>query len=341
MSHALGIFTATFLYAVAALTGVDRGGSVKVPFISAWIVVALLLTSVTMFISLVHRIGVLQVSRMLIFTGDQGRRVIEIMYQSSQPAASSRAYDFRRSSSTQTLVHHGKPRSIQAIDVAHLVAVAKGADAVIEVVVAVGDTVVESRPLFHVFGGRRVVNERELRRGIEVGGERRFDQDPKYAIRLLVDIAIKALSPAINDPTTAVQALDQIEDLLLCLGRSRLDVGEFHDGEGKLRLVVPFPAWEDFLRLAFDEIRSYGASSVQVMRRMNALVSDLIAVVPEERRASLRYWEKRLQATVRRSFQDSEDKTEALVEDRQGLGIPRRNPLAVAGHDPETPAEVA
>jgi uncharacterized membrane protein len=138
-----------------------------------------------------------------------------------------------------------------------------------------------------------------------------------------------------------LEALDQIEDLLLCLGRSRLDVGEFHDGEGKLRLVVPFPAWEDFLRLAFDEIRSYGASSVQVMRRMNALVSDLIAVVPEERRASLRYWEKRLQATVRRSFQDSEDKTEALVEDRQGLGIPRRNPLAVAGHDPETPAEVA
>ena len=56
-------------------------------------------------------------------------------------------------------------------------------------------------------------------------GERTFEQDPKYALRLLVDIAIRALSPAINDPTTAVQALDQIQDLLLRLGRRRLEIG--------------------------------------------------------------------------------------------------------------------
>ena len=95
-----------------------------------------------------------------------------------------------------------------------------------------------------------------------MGEERTFEQDPKYAIRLLVDIAIKALSPAINDPTTAVQALDQIEDLLLRLGRRRLEIGEFRDRDGQLRLVVPSPTWEDFLRLAFDEIRYCGARSV-------------------------------------------------------------------------------
>jgi uncharacterized membrane protein len=80
----------------------------------------------------------------------------------------------------------------------------------IEIVVAVGDTVVELTPLLHVCGTREPIPEEKLRRGIEVGNERTFEQDPKYAIRLLVDIAIKALSPAINDPTTAVQALDQI-----------------------------------------------------------------------------------------------------------------------------------
>jgi uncharacterized membrane protein len=114
-----------------------------------------------------------------------------------------------------------------------------------------------------------------------------------------VDIAIKALSPAINDPTTAVQALDQIEDLLLRLGQRHLEIGAFRDSNGKLRLVVPFPAWDDLLRLAFDEICSYGTNSVQVMRRMNALVTDLALAVPEERRPALEYWDARLEATNR------------------------------------------
>jgi len=94
--------------------------------------------------------------------------------------------------------------------------------------------------------------------------------------------------------------------------------------DGKLRLVVPFPAWEDFLLLAFDEIRSYGAGSVQVMRRMKALISDLMASVPEGRRAALSHWQQRLETTIKRSFEDPEEKVEAAVEDRRGLGIPRR-----------------
>jgi uncharacterized membrane protein len=137
-----------------------------------------------------------------------------------------------------------------------------------------------------------------------------------------VDIAIRALSAAVNDPTTAVQALDQIEDLVLRLGQRHLEIGAFRDNDGKLRLVVPFPAWEELLRLAFGEICYCGASSMQVMRRMNALISDLIAVVPEDRRPSLAYWQERLKATIARSFADGEERIEALKEDRQGLGAP-------------------
>ena len=121
-----------------------------------------------------------------------------------------------------------------------------------------------------------------------------------------------------------MQALDQIEDLLIRLGRRRLEIGAFRDAQGKLRLLVTFPSWEDFLRLAFDEIRFYGATSVQVMRRMKALVSELMAVVPEERRPALCHWQERLQSTVERAFSDSEDKLEASTEDRQGLGSSRR-----------------
>ena len=117
-----------------------------------------------------------------------------------------------------------------------------------------------------------------------------------------MDIAIKALSPAINDPTTAVQALDQIEDLLLRLGNRQLEVGGYRDEDGTVRLVVPFPSWDDLLRLAFDEISFFGATSVQVMRRMNALVADLSAAVPDDRRTGLAYWDQRLKAIIARTY---------------------------------------
>jgi uncharacterized membrane protein len=146
-----------------------------------------------------------------------------------------------------------------------------------------------------------------------------------FSYRTLVDIAIRALSPAVNDPTTAVQALDQIEDLLIRLGRRRLEIEAFRDARGNLRLRIGSPAWEDFLRFAFDEIRLYGSTSVQVMRRMKALMNELIEILPEERRPALRKWQERLRSTVERSFSDQLDKLEASVEDRQGLGSSRRN----------------
>ncbi len=237
ISHALGIFTATFLYALAALGGVARSGSETVPFVSAWVVTGLLLASVAMFISLIHRITLLQVNHMLIFTGDQGRKVIATTYPSlTSEASATGTEDFRTLPHTQTLIHHGRPRSVQAVDVAALVNLAKASSGIMEMVVAVGDTVVELTPVLHVFGALLPVDERKLREGIEFGEERTFEQDPKYAIRLLVDIAIKALSPAINDPTTAVQALDQIEDLLLRLGQRHLEIGKYRDGDDALRL---------------------------------------------------------------------------------------------------------
>jgi len=286
----------------------------------------LVLASVGMFIALINRLGVLQINRTLIFTGDQGRKVITAMYPALSSAVAATGSDAVRAlPRKQTLIHHGRPRSIQAIDVRTLVQLAKMSGGMIEMVAAVGDTVVELTPLLHVAGTRELIAEEKLMKAIRVGGERTFEQDPKYAIRLLVDIAIRALSPAINDPTTAVQALDQIEDLLLRLSQRNLDIGTYRDSDGQLRLVVAYPTWDDLLRLAFAEICFCGAASVQVMRRMNALVADLTRAVPEEHRPALGYWDARLKATIARSFSDSEERLEASKEDRQGLGIPRQH----------------
>jgi uncharacterized membrane protein len=324
LSHALGVFSATFLYAIAALSWLDRGNSRKVLFISALTVVALLLASVGMFIALIQRVGLLQINRMLLFTAQQGRKVIENLY--GEPGPSSGKLPVLRNTKarpTQVLLHRGRPQSLQAIDLKTLVQLAREDDACIEVVVAVGDTVLEGMPLLHLFGSDGLVPEAQLRGAFALGDERTFEQDPKYAMRLLVDIAIRALSPAINDPTTAVQALDQIGDLLARLGRRRLEIGEFQDNAGSVRVVAEFPSWDDFLHLGFEEILAYGAKSVQIMRRMKALVADLLAVLPAERHAALKYWRERLQTSIGRSFQDAEEKISASAEDRQGLGIPR------------------
>lgn len=322
--HAVGVFTATFLYAIGALAWVDRTGSGRVPFLSVWVIVALLLASVAMFVALIQRIGLLQINRMLSFTGDFGRQVIEAMYPPLDTAvALARPEEFQKLPITRTVVHTGRPQALQTLDALALLTLGSESGGVVEVVSSIGDTLVEGTVLLRVMGGRQRVEEKAWKRAFETGDERTFEQDPKYAIRLLVDIAIRALSPAINDPTTAVQALDQMEDLLLRLGSRRLEIGTVRDSAGALRVVIPHPTWDDYLGLAFDEIRFCGATSIQVMRRMKALVSDLINALPEERREPLKRHQKRLDSTIARSFADPEEQLEAAVEDRQGLGVPR------------------
>ena len=325
MSHSLGVFTATFLYSLAALAWVDRGGTGKVPFLTIWCALVLLLVSVVFFVLLVEKLAMLQISRVLAYAGDRGREVIERDYtalgagggEEGKPAADELPPE------SQVVLHRGGPAVIQAIDVKGLVALASREGAVVAMAWAVGDTLVDGMPLLRVHGGGGPLPEDRLRRLVRLGSERTFEQDPKYALRILVDIAIKALSPAINDPTTAVQALDQVEDLLLRLGRVDLAGGRVRDERGSLRLVFPVPKWEDFLVLAFDEIRYCGASSIQVMRRMRALLQDLKEHVPPERRAALQRYLERVDNGIRRTFEDDDDRKDALEEDRQGLGLSR------------------
>jgi uncharacterized membrane protein len=325
--HTFGIFTATFLYAISALAWVDRLTSAKVPFLSGWLVMGLLLASVGAFVRLVQSVSRLQINNVLAFTGQFARQIIDVMYPPLEAPFVAKSTEFRYLSITQSLIYSGPPRTIQSLEVATLVSLAERADGVLEMLSAVGDTLVESTPLLRLYGAHQAIDERDLRSAIRIGQGRTFRQDPKYSIHLLADIAIRALSPAINDPTTAVQALDQIEDLLLRLGRRRLEIGEVRDPAGYLRLVLRVPRWEDFLDLAFSQIRSYGASSIQVMRRMNALLNDLIDALPAERRPALERQQKRLDRTIVASFPDLEDQLEAFVEDREGLGAPRKQRL--------------
>jgi uncharacterized membrane protein len=184
----------------------------------------------------------------------------------------------------------------------------------------VGDHVAAGDPLFRVFEGGVALPATALCASIAVGQERTLEQDPTFAFRIIVDVALKALSPAINDPTTAVLALDRIQHLLRIVGNRHLDAGQTRDGTGRLRLVYRTPDWEDFVHLAVTEIRLFGGESIQIARRLRAMLEALIQVVPEARAALLRQELALVHRSAERAFVEPEDRALADVRDFQGVG---------------------
>lgn len=330
-NHSIGMFTATFLYALAALASVGTNPKGGTPLISAWLVIALLIGSIVMLVRLVDRVAMLQIARVLRMIGDAGREVIEHTYRplsEIHETATTALKDIYEVSNPQVLAYQGTPLFVQSIDREGLLRIADRAGGVVILNAAVGDIVVDGTPLVNAYAFVMPLPFDELRRCMRLGLERTFAQDPKYPIRLLVDTAIKALSPAINDPTTAVQALDQIEDLLRRLSRRDLDIGRIYDTSGQPKVQIPVPSWDDFLMLGCEEIRFYGATSIQVMRRMRALLEDLERYAPDDKRPVVRKYLERVNATVARSFADSAERIEALERDRQGLGLSRDRKVA-------------
>jgi uncharacterized membrane protein len=326
--HTLGIFFATFAYSLAALSWTDRGGSGEVPLFSTMLVIALLVVSMLAFSRLIRSVNDLQIHNVLQVVGERGRVVIRTMFSHlADNASDENESPHDLAPVTQTLIYSGEPRVIARFDIDALVRLAQSVNAVVAIQCGVGETLMEDTVVLQVHGAARKLPERDLMRAIHLATARTFEQDPKYAIRLLVDIAIKALSPAVNDPTTAVQALDQIEDLLRRLGRRQLDAGQARDATGALRLTFQVPTWEDYLALSFDEIRQFGATSVQVVRRLRAALVGLAdTVVVEARRNAVRQYLEHLNTGLGHSNFDDQDQASARLEDRQGLGLSRRRP---------------
>jgi uncharacterized membrane protein len=181
------------------------------------------------------------------------------------------------------MVCSGRDGSIQAIDARGLVSWASRHHQLLAMRAAIGDSVTDGQELIAVFGDENppVHARRQLRGMIALGVERTVEQDPAFALRIMVDIAVKALSAAINDPTTAVQALDQIANVLRLLGSTPLHASlTFRDSGGTPRLLMPGRTWDDYLTLAVTEIREYGATSIQVTRRLRAMLEDLQQICP-------------------------------------------------------------
>jgi len=221
------------------------------------------------------------------------------------------------------LVRSTRPGAIQATDIHGLAGWARGHGCLVVLCHRVGDFVPAGAKLIETYGGAAPGTRAagRLRNMIVLGDERTVEQDPAFAIRIMVDIADKALSPAVNDPTTAVQALDHLSDVLRLIGTADFARSRWRAEDAvRTGLVIPARSWEDYLTLGVTEIREYGSTSIQVMRRMRAMLEELRDEVRPEHRLAVEEELARLQATVARTFADSADLDRANTADPQGIG---------------------
>ena len=184
----------------------------------------------------------------------------------------------------------------------------------------VGDFVGIEEPLFHLRAGASAVDDKVLRDCVIFGSERTMEQDPLFAFRILVDIAIKALSAAINDPTTAVLAMDQLHRVLRSAGSRHLRTDYILNPGGALRVIFRTPDWDDFVKLTFTEIRFCGASNVQIARRLRSMIVNLANTLPPERHAALQQELRLLDRMLETLYALPEDLALARIPDSQGLG---------------------
>ncbi|MFZ0216718.1 MAG: DUF2254 domain-containing protein [Candidatus Dormiibacterota bacterium] len=330
---ALGTFTATFVYSLETLVEVGADQSNFVPGVSWCCSIVLLLGSLVAFLLLLQRSADrYRVGGVLQAVSVAGQVAIDEVHPcAADPDRDERAGPrgpVSKGNPTRVLRHLGRPATLAAFDFDGAVKLAEQQDATLWLVPNLGDFLVEGSPFLLVQGGTAQL-DRRMRRAATFGDEPMIDQDPSFALRLLVDIAVKSISSA-HDPTSATQVLDRLEDLLGRLGARSLGSGQVADSSGVIRLYYSMPTWTDYLELALEEIRLYGSGAPQVLRRMRALLDDLHRRVLPFRRPAVEGQLARLDQTVEQSFPSAAERMVASVPDRQGLGSGTRAPAVAS-----------
>lgn len=318
----LATFVGTFTYAVLALLGLDAMiesdpeviVSVTIP--GAF---ALAVATIAMFVSYIdHIVHAARGTSIIDRIGSETRAEIDRLYPADldedDPYASGALPDGEPSA----VIRSPQPGVVYELDTDGLLAWAADADATVVVCPAVGDFIPGGAPLIEVHGDG--TDGDGIARYVHLDAERTIRDDVGFGFRLLVDIAEHAISPAINDPTTAVQCVDQLHDLLRRLVVRHFPTGWYADEGGTARLYVSPRSWDDYVSLGCDEIRIYGEGDLQVIRRLRAMLNDLLDIAPDDRRRPLERQLELLGSLGERGFDDEEDVATARVADPQGIG---------------------
>jgi uncharacterized membrane protein len=253
--------------------------------------------------------------------GSHGLGVIESVYpDQSRESDAAEGQRHKLGPPDRIVSHQGPSGIVLAVNLELILAQAQEFGGIIEFAPQVGDFLAVGEPLFKLYGGATAVDERTLRTAVATGSERTMEQDPTFAFRIVVDIALRALSTAINDPTTAVLAIDQLHRMLRQVGTRHLRTDELLNEAGVLLVVFRTPNWEDFVYLAFSEIRACGSNNLQIVRRLRSMVENLIDTLPDHRHQALQRELSLLERDIAKHFDYPEELALARVGDSQGLG---------------------
>jgi uncharacterized membrane protein len=278
---AIGLFVATFVHAILTLREVTTAGdgAGHVPGIAVLTAFLLVLASIAVLVVYVqHLAQALRVSALIELVGDDTRGLIDRLYSEKRAP--------RSEPELERVVRARESGVITAIAYDELVDEAARVDCVLELVPSLGDFVPADAPLFRVHGDATELDEDKLHGALALKLERTLDWDVAYGIRMLVDIAERSLSESpLQDPTTAVQAIDRLHDILRQLARRPFPDGRHRDEHGQVRLIVPVMSWDDYVLLATEEIIIAGAGSPPVARRLQIALEDLRAIALPERTA--------------------------------------------------------
>jgi uncharacterized membrane protein len=317
--YSVGLFVFTLMFAVGALNRLDQSVLEIVALLTGVLGVA----CIADFLFLIdYAARLLRPVSVVAHLGDQALAVIKSVYPSVGSGIVAAAGPLREylGALARLVDHQGRSEIVLAVDLGTLVKMARRHEGVIEFVPQIGDFLAVDEPLFALYGGAADIDDGTLRATVAFGPERTLEQDPMFAFRILVDIALKALSPAINDPTTAVLAIDQVHRLLRSLGKRQLSGELVSDSSGHPRVIFRTPNWDDFVHIACNEIRACGANNMQIARRLRAMLENLLSSLPPHRQPVLRQELDLLERTIARLYGLPEDLALARIPDVQGLG---------------------
>ena len=287
----LGTFVATFVYAVLALGAIGQGGPAFVPHISITVTLALMVTDLAVLIYFLHHITI-QIQLPHVIAGIAGDLAAAIELQAGPGAADS-------GSTAARLVAglHGPggevaaPRSgyLQYIQHGPLVRLAAELGVVIHLRYRPGHFLVQGHPYATVWPANAASQvERELSRAHVAGPYRTLTQDVSFGIDQLVEIAIRALSPAVNDTFTALTCIDWIGDSLYKVTGRWHPTRVYRDAAGVVRLITTETTYERLVQRAFEKIRQAGRGMPAVMiRQLDALSKIMERAAAQEDRELL------------------------------------------------------
>jgi len=280
----LGIFLGTFSYCMAALPAARSLPHPFAPVATVLGAMLLALACVAWLLYFIHHISqAISVNQIVDRIASETEAMIDEMMPHSRRPTRMADSDQINPSTWETPVLSDVSGYIRFIDTEQLVARAKSYRVKLHVLRRVGQFVPAGIPLLMVYKGERLSSEgiAELRGAFDFGPSRTLQQDLEFGVLQIVDIALKAISPAVNDPSTAISCVDQLSRILIRFASRELPESTLYDPPGAVRLSI---LWTDFDRMvdaAFEQIRLYSQTDMAVSLRLLRALGDIAVSTPD------------------------------------------------------------